>query len=93
MPTMEAMQSHGAVMAQHHSFGGGWGGHMMSTPLAWLLVLVLVVAVAALALTLLRGKRERRKDHSAGDCLDKLFAMGELDKETYDRLKRQMLDD
>ncbi len=63
---------------------GGWGWLGM---LIWTIVLVLLVYLVVQALT--RPSRDKGKDHAL-EILRERYARGELDKESFERLKRDL---
>lgn len=73
----------------HGSWGGmgGWGGLWMA--LFWILVLVGLVAAVRWVLGP-RGRGGVPHGESALDILKKRYARGELSREEYERMKREL---
>jgi len=85
-----------ALMETMMSGAGSWmggmmpmGGGMMLVGLVWLALLV--AAGAAIVWLILRG-RGRQTDPNARQVLDVRYARGELDRETYLRMRADLTD-
>ncbi len=67
---------------------GGWWGALWS--LFWLVLIVLAVYFLVRALTRPTGEAERRD--AALEILRARYARGEIDKETFERMRRDLED-
>lgn len=68
--------------------GMGWGGGIMMI-LFWGLVILGVVFLVRIAMNAGRGSPGRGPE-SPLDILKKRYARGEIDRETYERMKREI---
>lgn len=77
-----------------HGMWGGWGANMggwgwLMMALFWILVIVGLVIAARWILGTNRGGMVGREE-SALDILKKRYARGELSREEYERMKREL---
>jgi putative membrane protein len=68
----------------------GWSGHMMSTPYGGLMMLIILAAVVYFVFIATRGSGRSDNGPSPLDTLNQRYAKGEIDKETYERMKKDI---
>lgn len=80
--------------------GCGWmmgadqQGHMMNVPLGGhFMILVLIAIVVFIALVLKGVTRGDRVEENPMEIVKRRYASGEIDKEEYERLKKDLADD
>lgn len=64
----------------------GWGG-MLLVALFWIVVLAAAVWLIA---RLVRGRRGRSAPANADDIVRERYARGEIDRETYERMRSEL---
>lgn len=69
----------------------GWGGNMMYMPFGGLPMLLIFGALAVFIVLMLRG-RGNRADESPMDILKRRYANGEIDKDQFERMKKELND-
>jgi putative membrane protein len=67
----------------HYWWGGGWGMFPLMVPF---FMIILIVAV----LVLLFGRRGGQGQESAMDILKKRYAKGEISKEEFEQIKKDL---
>ena len=100
---IDTFLSQGAQPMYNGNGPGSWGGHMMYSPFGGLFPILLLVLAVAVAVILLKGRFGR--DGSAGhdssvspdreresplDILKRRYAAGEIDKDQYEMMKRDL---
>lgn len=75
-------------MAQYGGGQQGWGDHMVNMPFGGGFMMLMLVAVVFLVVLLSRGIS--RKEESPLDVLKRRYANGDIDKETYERMRKDI---
>ena len=78
-------------------FGNGgpssWDGHMMNMPFGGLfMILVLVALVYCIARFMKGASRDNRTDDTPLDILKGRYAKGEIDKDQFEKMKKDLAD-
>lgn len=68
----------------------GWGGHMMNTPYGGLMMVLVVAAVVYFIVLAMRSSGKSSERNSPLDILNQRYAKGEIDKETYTRMREEI---
>lgn len=68
----------------------GWDGHMMNTPYGGLMMVLVVAAVVYFIVLAMRSSNKNSEKNSPLDILNQRYAKGEIDKETYTRMKEDI---
>ena len=70
----------------------GWGHNMgFGGGFMWIVWIVLIVAIVWLVITVARQDRSSGdRDASPREILDRRYAQGEIDHETYERMKKEL---
>lgn len=77
-------------MAQAESGPVLWDGHMMYMPFGGLPTLLIGIAIIAGAVFAMRALARKEGGDSAMDILKKRYARGEIDKATFEQMKKDI---
>jgi putative membrane protein len=69
---------------------GRWEGHMMNTPYGGFMMLLVGAAVIVFIILIVRGFSRKNVDASPLEILKRRYAQGEIDKETYEKMKQDI---
>ncbi|QGY42078.1 SHOCT domain-containing protein [Pseudodesulfovibrio cashew] len=69
---------------------GNWDGHMMNTPFGGLMMVLIVAAIAYFVFISMRSSNRKDGNDSPLEILKQRYARGEIDKETYARMKEEI---
>lgn len=67
----------------------GWDGHMMNMPVGGLPMILVLGAIVAFIILMIRG-RSGGPEESSMDILKRRYANGEIDKEQFEQMKKEL---
>lgn len=74
----------------HGTYGESMGWGMFMGPLFWIFMVVGVVLLARWLMGSTTADSKNRTQESALEILNKRYARGEIDRETYERMKKDL---